>query len=64
MAANESTDPRVIAAGLEAYRVAKQKEFAERAEQQRPNTDVQRQARAVLVAGIAAGRKDLKQDTA
>ena len=31
MAANESTDPRVIAAGLETYRVAKQKEFAERA---------------------------------
>jgi hypothetical protein len=60
MAANESTDPRVIAAGLEAYRVAKQREFAERAEQRRPNTEVQRQARAVLVAGIPPATKPEK----
>ncbi len=57
MAANESTDPQVIAAGLDEYRLAKQKQFAERAPQPRPNEAVQRHARAVLVAGIPPATK-------
>ncbi len=66
MAANESTDPHVIAAGLDEYRKAKIKQFAERVAQQHPNGAVQRQARVVLVAGIAPATKPQKdqQDTA
>lgn len=65
MAANEPTDSKVQAEGLNEYRLAKQRQFAERAEQQRPNTDVQRAARAVLVAGIPPATKPQKdQDTA
>ena len=60
-----NSDPQVIAAGLEAYRQAKQRQFAERAPQPRPNEHVQRHARAVLVNGIAPATKPQKeQDTA
>jgi hypothetical protein len=65
MAANESTDPRVIADGLNARKLAKQREWAERAPQPRPTEAIQRAARAVLVAGIAPATKPQKdqQDT-
>jgi hypothetical protein len=66
MAANEPTDPGVIAKGLNEYRQAKQRQWAERHPQPRPTEDAQRAARAVLVAGIAPATKPQRdqQDTA
>lgn len=64
MAASEPTDPRVIADGLNARKLAKEREWSERRPQPRPTEDVQRQARAVLVNGIAPATKPQKQDTA